>query len=566
MELYYYHDISVHRQKNELGYDYTPAYLPVMLKNCGFSAAELTPEDLLSDIPGEGDVLLIGAECMTAAQSTALARAIKRGCSIIAFATKAQEVFPSFPTESQGESVYDIMGYFRFLGSHEPLPVLGAFGALPAEVGKPCGQLTTQNGEEYTVFAQIQERVWYWGFDLPATLLYAADGRPTFEGQNGFFLPRIPDGNVMKSNYDSTIAYGDSYMRALEDIISACGFARIYPLPQNNDAVCDMALYFAGDDDATSDENNMRAAAAMYDRGLPYHLNLMPVDEEGHFCISREQFRQLHEQGCETALHYNFAMFPYTEEGHRIQSAMYERAFGEISIGPVNHCLIQVGTAAERYRMEAACGALGDNSRFQNHLDPLDINAFNLNGFVNGSAFPRFVLCDAEHGNSELSFCEVYGSYYEPRIYKDSAEEYEKISSYLDNGFVYGRPLQLFTHPHYISGVIVDAEPALKALDYAVGYVREKGWNVWYCGPDALIRWWHDRAGCSISEVTPKGFTVNIPFDRKTTIVLPEYAEQATVNGKLCEIRLKAVGGRLLKLLNLNPGISRIAFTRTDEQ
>ena len=559
MRLYYYHDLSAHEQRNAAGADYTPAYLPVMLKNSGFSAQELTAEALLRYRPEEGDALLIGAEALTASQCQALAAAAEDGCAVIAFAAKAPGLFPDFVSEKQSGDDYDIVGYFHFSDTEELLPVLGGFGSLPETGGEVLGWLKDREGGSHAALIRLRKGIWYWSFDLPATLWHAADGRPTLELCNGFSKPRIPDGYVLGQEDNYAVPYADSYMRAVEDLLVSRGFPRLYPLPVHNENVCDLALYFAGDDDATSEENDMAAAEAMFQRGLPYHLNLMPVDEEGRFRISREQLEQLHAQGCETALHYNFLMFPYSEEGYKLQSDMYEQAFGEVSIGPVNHCLIQVGTAGERYRIEAACGALGDNNRLQAQMDPQDINAFNLSGFASGTAFPRFVLCDAAHGNRELDFCEVYSSFYEPRLYTEEPEECRKIEDYLEDGFAYGRPLQLFLHPHYISGVWCDPLPALKALDHATDYVRKKGWNVWTCGPDALIHWWHDRAACQVASLSSREFTVNNPTDWGITVVLPEDTQSVTVDNQPGALQTKTVAGKQCKLLNLGSGTFRVS-------
>ncbi|MBQ8752073.1 MAG: hypothetical protein IJZ13_03105, partial [Clostridia bacterium] len=394
MKLYYYHDRFGHAQLNAIGRDYTPAYLPAMLKNLGFSSTELTPAEL-SKLEA-GDTLVMGADTLSAAAVAELASAMDRGVKVLAFATKAEGVFPATEPGVCGDDPYAIVGYFRFAGSDEPLPVLGGFEAIPA-ADKVLGAITAKDGGVYTTYAQLAEGVWYWSFDLPATLLYAADGRPTQMGENGFFIGRVPDGCVLEPDYDYDIAYGDSYLRSVEDVLSAAGFAHIWALPEQNGRVCDIVLYFGGDDDAFSAENDLRAAEAMYERGLPYHINLMPADAEGHFVVTPEDVERLHELGCETAIHYNFTVFPFSEEGHKMQMALYEKALGDVSGGPVNHCVIQVGTAAERYRMQVECGAKSDNNRIQNKTNPEDINAFNLTGFAFGHAFPRFVLADAVH-------------------------------------------------------------------------------------------------------------------------------------------------------------------------
>ena len=59
MKLYYYHDRFAHTQRNADGLDYTPAYLPAILKNLGFTAEALTP-DRLSE-PEAGDLLILGS-------------------------------------------------------------------------------------------------------------------------------------------------------------------------------------------------------------------------------------------------------------------------------------------------------------------------------------------------------------------------------------------------------------------------------------------------------------------------------------------------------------------------
>ncbi len=153
---------------------------------------------------------------------------------------------------------------------------------------------------------------------------------------------------------------------------------------------------------------------------------------------------------------------------------MYEKAIGK-SYGPVNHCLIQIGTAPERYMMQIECGAKYDNNRFQNKVDPENINAFNLVGYGFGHAFPRFCMADAKNNNQALEFCEIYMSYYEPRIIDGTPDEYKKIENYLDDSFKYARTSQFFTHPHYISGkTSKNPEYALRALDYMKEYVAKK--------------------------------------------------------------------------------------------
>ncbi|MBO4421949.1 MAG: hypothetical protein J5879_00805, partial [Clostridia bacterium] len=530
MQIYYYSDEKSRKGCNEAGRDYTPAYLPLMLKTLGFTAHRFTPGD--PDIPGAGDALLIGAETPDAKGMDALSSALGRGCTLIGFGTTAPGVFPATRPLSISRGDYTVTGYFS-LDKTTPLPVIGAVGAITDGDATVLGTFSDGEGNTGAAFAHTGERVYYFSFDLPGTLWHAADGAPTYEPvQQLVPFGRVPDGYVIPPDYDCDIPYAEEYLSCLDGILSGLGFARVSELPVIDGALCDMALYFAGDDDAGSAENDMEAARAMKSRGLPYHINLMPADAEGRFVISKEQFDTLHEWGCETDLHFDFTRFEYSERGSQLQRDMYVRAFCEEPFSPVNHCLIQVGSAADRYRMQVKCGCKSDNNRFEAKPDPSDINAFNLSGFACGTSYPRFVLDDAAHGNAQLPFCEIYNSYYEPRIYTGSREEYEKIEKYIDRGAERGSTLQLFTHPHYISGKIgFDPAPALRAIDHALSYIKERKYSVWFTAPQKLTRWWFDRAECSVKDAGKEGFVFDNPTKRSVSVILPDGVGRVTVNG-----------------------------------
>ncbi len=548
MKLYYYHDRDKHKKLNTDGIDYTPAYIPVILKNLGFCAIEITESQL--DILQKDDALIIGSDTLDTQKATIINNS---GCSVVAFGTKG-DIFPKTKSIKR-EKQYDIVGYFKFNESDEPLPVLESFNEITN-----CNSLGKIDSK-YTAFAKLGN-IYYFSFDVIATMLYTADGKPTLEGKNGFSTGRIPDGCVIPDDYDYNIAYNDSYLRKIEDILHQFGFASIFALPVNNDRVCDMVLYFAGDDDAHSLDNDIFAAREMQKRGLPYHINIMPKDEDGNFVVSKEDVETLHSLGCETAIHYDFTRFPYSPEGHKLQMQMYEKAIGK-SGGPINHCLVQAGNAPERYMMQIECGAKYDNNRFQNKVDPNNINAFNLIGYGFGHAFPRFVMADAKNGNLPLEFCEVYMSYYEPRIIDCTPDEYKKVADYLDDSYKYARTSQLFTHPHYISGKTKNnPEYALRALDYMKEYVTQKGWNVWFTAPDALGEWWHSRAKCEISDVSQNGFIINNTTNQTVSVVLPFTVKNAIVDKNPANITHKKVGERQLQIICVDSGIHTVQYKK----
>lgn len=555
MKLYYYHDAASHKALNTAGDDYTPAYVPIMLKNAGYTCCELTENFFESAARDEGSVIILGADTLSDAACAELKKAISNGCTVIGFGTVAKGIFPSLDTAvSLGR--YDIAGFFSIADGH-PLPVIESFGNAVGCEGEVLGRITDGSGKVTDAFFRLSEKVYYFTFDLPATLWRCADGKPANPTSG-----RVPDCCLLDDGCDYSIAFADEYLQIISDIVTDAGIPRLYPLPQKDGKVADLLLFFAGDDDAHSAENDMKASDAMYARGLPYHLNIMPADHDCNFVIGPQEVAELQRRGHELAVHYDFTRFTYTPENHRVQTEAFTKALGVRNICPVNHCLVQRGSSADQYRMQADCGALGDNNLFQFRPDPEDINAFNLSGFGFGSAFPTFVIDDAKHGNSPINFCQVPCSYYEPRIYRDLPGEYTKISDYLDAGAQYGRSLQLFTHPHYISGVVTDATPALKALDYAMEYVMGKGWNTVLSAPDAVTLWWHARANSVIDGITKNGFTVNDRTEQGAVAVLPCGARNVRINGRSAQPTVKTVGGRELTLLVLNSKNCRVEFDR----
>ena len=167
----------------------------------------------------------------------------------------------------------------------------------------------------------------------------------------------------------------------------------------------------------------------------------------------------------------------------------------------------------------------------------------------------------------ELGYCYVdTGAIYRTVAYfldllGVSPKDADGVERYLDESYAYGRTAQLFTHPHYISGVAgFDAAPALRALDHMKAYVAEKGWNVWYCAPDMLGDWWHDRAACAVTAVMADGFTVENPTDRRVSVVLPAGATAATVNGETVSVTAKIVAGRPVNLISLDPGTATVSY------
>ena len=555
----FYYDNSVRKQQlNEAGLDYTPAYIPEMLSLLGINAEPVDTQGLLGGGIGAQDVLLTGNE--------ALPEGFRSCCTHIAFQT-AGDLSP-FGVEQDGVipkmgNKYDIDGYClcEVGGRDFPLPVLSSFAVLRPLTAETLA--FAQLGEKRMPAILACQNRYYFAFDLPATVWYAGDGRPVRGGKNGFPLGRVPDTRPVPLSYDTRIAYTDVYMVFLQQILCRHGVPMVHRLPPMEDGSApDFLLCFAGDDDAGSWEMNRRAAAVMAERGLPYHLNVMPAGRDGCFVIDREQQENLRRCGCEVALHPDFTVVSqFGEEGYRIQAEMFERAFGRRTVTTVNHCLVQQGSCAERLRYQEKLGILADNNKM-GEVDESDINAFNLWGFAFGTAFPRYTLDDAAHDNARIGVAEIPHTYYEPRLYSRSPEELDKLHTYIDQCAFWARTGELFFHPHYLSDILVPAAPALAALDECLSYIREKAYKVYMTAPDALAVWWRGRAASRITEVTPDGFVLDSQADA-LSLRLPEGVRSAFVDGIMTDTERKVLEGGVYTLLTVRGlGKHRIVYVR----
>lgn len=168
MKLYYYHDKTAHKSLNDSKKDYTAAYLPVMLKNMGFTAYELDTDALEGGVLEPDDAVIFGADTLSDASSIALRKAVDSGARAIGLGTDAKRVFPIEQGQKpkDEDEKYKTVGYFRLYGSDEPLPVIYYAGKIISKEGKTAGYITDKNGntlpalwnsedKKYTAFRSI---------------------------------------------------------------------------------------------------------------------------------------------------------------------------------------------------------------------------------------------------------------------------------------------------------------------------------------------------------------------------------------------------------------------------
>lgn len=560
MAVYYLFDDRRRAEANASGRNYWFCYITELLCRLGVSAAALRSADMRFK---PGDVMFVGPGELSETDKAALSGT--DGLILFGFSSENADVL--FGIESTGvveqPDPFSITGMFRMAQSGY-LPVPAYDSALPV-----VSHIRTVLPRGADILAYIGENpgllrcgsAYYFTFDLTQTLWTCSAGKPVTEGRNGFSIGRVPDSRIVPPDYDTRIAFCDWYLYIIQTILAGAGYPMLHRLPPSDDgSVPDLLLYFGGDDDATDGAMNLEASRVMHERGLPYHINLMP-GANCNFVTTREEFDIIRSRGHELAFHYDFAYRQgkeqFTAEGFAAQIKLFRDAFGTLPVCNVGHCLTHHGWA-ERCRYQAALGIKGDNSRF-GEVDPADVNAFGLYGFAFGTAFPFFAYDDFEHGNVRLDIAELVINYYEPRLRENDFDALRQIRLCIDDAARFGRTINFFLHPHYITGTYGSAGPVLAAVDEALSHAAKRGYSVCTYGPDRLCLWWHSRAA---SSVTGKGGRFTVDAAAPVIIRIPASgAGSVTVNGTKAGFAKKKIDGLDWLLLPVGEGISEVNVT-----
>ena len=530
--LWYYENSTLHAAKNAAGEDYTPAYLTALTAHLGVFAR---PCDSFEHL-GERDVLLIGAEQIDAIPE-GLGGVILLGTSVgkPAKTVIREQRVQAYLLGEDGMRLPLFVPVFPVLDGEETLAFAETDdGRVPAIV-------------------RLQTGVYAFGFDLAATVWYSGDGFPQETSPHGFFIGRTPDTRPLPLEHDTSIAYNDEILAILGDLLHALEVPMLHTLPPMQDGSApDFAFHISGDDDCTSAEYDLTATRVMHERGFPYHINAMPVD--GRFVITREQAQEILRLGGELALHGDFTAHPYTEDGHKVQAALFEKSFGFRTRTNTNHCFIQGATAAERMRWLESAGIVADNGKL-GEIDPSDINAFNLSGYAFGTAFPRYTCDDPAHGNRRIGTLEIPITYYEPRYSRGETEKYdhpERITGYVDAAARHARIVQFFLHPHYLAPDRANTRYALAALDLAKAHWEEQGYRPYLTTTDAVAAFWHARANTVLLAENETRLTVK--SDAPMLLRLPSGVKRVKIDDIETQIQTRRVRGEEIALVAIPAG------------
>ncbi len=537
MKLYYLQNESLRAALNDAGQDYTPAYISVLNAYMGVTATPIAHDKL--DTLAADDILLVGAERL---DTIPACRVILMGTGLGRDVTPAERIRHVFAH------------YLNECGMALPLlvPV-----TTPAIEGEVLAWARTPDDRELPALVK-KDNVCEFCFDLPAAIWYMADGFVPAEPSSYFFIHRTPDQRPFPDDQVKDDPFGDYLTEELESILRSWGVPTVYRLPPMEDGTLpDMAFHISGDDDCTSADFNIQAALTAEEYGFPYHINAMPLAGH-HFIFDRELHAELKAHGCEVALHLDFTCgVPYTFESTKAESDLFKATFGVAAYTNTNHCFIQGGTTAERMRWLSECGIAADNGFFGD-FDPNNINPFDLQVYGFGTAFPRFSLDDAAHGNKTLLCLQIPINYYEPRMYGEDASP-ATVIHYLEGCAKNGRIAQYFIHPHYMAYSSDQRDAVLRVLSLTNRHIEEKGYKVLRTTTDTLTRFWHDRARTT-AVATDGGIAVKTEIP--VFLRLPEgYGKETVVcNDQEAAVIRKTVSGIPASFLYLTAGKYKISL------
>lgn len=580
-------DESRREQANRGQRNYWYAYIWEILDRLGITGARISTSALANprQLARFGCIIVGGlnGDKLPTRAGQALAAWVKQGGTLIGFAPDGlDEVFgiePQTPI-AQPKDDFAITGYLQLArapptqGIHSTLhpqqrliiisAVRPAIPRASREVARffqphpsaPEDGARALDSGLAAVTARRIGRGWafYVGFDAAHTVLAIQQGRPVDADYDGDGYYRSGDAMVIGRN-SPQVAYADELVLLLRSMMSRLPLPMVHELPAHAGGTPDALLYFGGDDECQPGVQ-VPASEFMKSKGLPYHINLMPL--EGRFAISRRQFRQICANGHELSLHYNFMdgfshPGPFSESDVRAQNTLFRRRFGRRPLCTVNHWCRWTGWT-EPAKWMRAVGGKADNSRI--HWPSPPLNPVNRLGFAFGTPFPYFFRDDWRGRNARIPFLQQPIVAYELG-YEGNATDFTALHRAVDLAARHHLTMNMFYHPVYIS-----TYPACRAaIDELLRYLRVRKVRAVFMGNDDLWRWWWQRSRARITvprlsngcvSFTPRcgykgGFVVKVPLSRETRA-------RCMVNGRAARFHVERRFGREWVFLPLPPG------------
>ncbi len=574
----YLWDDDLRESANAHGENYWFAYVQDLFERIGAPARPLAPQDLLK---AEALSLVstlalpdLADDYLDAEQKAALEAWVNAGGLLIGFATEGLDEL--FGVEAEGVieqpgDPWEVAATLRFTDERLARPLhhperpdpelvavsdvrllrateareLAALGDLEGHaLGRPAITLREVGGGYAALFA----------FDLAHTIWALQQGRPIDADYNGDGYYRMSDAMIIGQR-EREVPYADLLTFLLRNLVALTGQPLIYQLPALDGGVPD-ALFFWGGDDEGAAGTQVKASNFMAERGLPYHINIMP--REGKFHLSPEEFDQLRANGTEPSLHFNFIdeyehPLRFTEEDMRGQVRMYREAFGETPVCSVFHWTLWHGWT-EPAEWMCAEGIEADNSRINCGSPPL--NPTDTLGYAFGTSFPFFFRRDWRAGNERLDFISEPITAYEVGYVRGERTDFPPLHRTLSNAAYWHLTTDMFYHP-----ICVFSYPECReAIDEALRFIEEQGIRAVHMGNDEVNRWWRARTAATLKQgATDEGgitCTAECAWEDGYVVVLPVGEGEATaeVDGAAVAPEVREEFGRRWACIPLESG------------
>ncbi|MGD8238445.1 MAG: hypothetical protein PVH68_07840 [Armatimonadota bacterium] len=514
----YIYDPADHAAANAQGQNYWYVYIRELMERLGVHADALPP-DALGDAAmlsqygtlfvGPRDVVLLPRRVGTAVEGW-----VAGGRTLIGFAPDGLDgpfgVTSPEPI-GQPEGDFSVSGYAElqktpltapFLADpylERRLVIMSPLRAVAAGEAEELGRLVGPDGADTGLAAITHRQVgdghaFYFAFSVPQTLWVMQQGRPVDEDYDGDGYWRMADAMTLRSE-NLEVAHADALLFLVERMLAELPLPAFSRVPPVEGRVAQAAFYWGGDDEAVP-EAQVWASDWMCERGLPYHVNIMP--KEGEFALSADEFRHIRSNGHEPSLHFNFMDGFEHPGGFREgdvdeQVRLYREAFGETPTCTVNHWCRWTGWV-EPARWMLASGVRADNSRSQRPSPPL--NPAGLIGFGFGTAFPYWTYSDHTGRNRRLEFLNEPIVAYELG-YKAGTDErdWETVHRAVDMALAHRLTMNMFYHPPNVARHATCRD----AIEEILGYLGGRDVPVRHMANDELYRWWRRRGASRLT-------------------------------------------------------------------
>lgn len=536
---------------------YGPAYWPEIFAQLGAKAAHVTAKDIVDSLSNLKLLVLPGHVDITDSQYEAVEQWVTDGGILVLTGhVKHNKLFELGQTEiSTSKNWWTHTGSLQF-NNHEIVPenYRGIFMPIFSEIilaqninGEILGEITTGKDTKNILPAIVWKpqgkggKLW-WAFDLAQTMWVIHQGKPVTQDWDKDGYAKTTDLCVIPEQMSMKIPYADGLMGILKNVLDRAGVPYFDMLPPYQNKRPDFLCYWGGDDEFIN--NQLDASSFMYERGLPYHVNVQYADTietdddyPKHFNLSSQQAKTIQQRGHEIALHYNFvgdispepiAPYFFTEEQVTKQSKAFTEAFGTKSTTTVNHWTLWTGWA-EPARWMAQQGQLADNSflhgRSQNHPT-----------FAFGTAFPFFFRNDAQHNYQRIPLVELPITAFEFGYSGSTADEStvnkKEIAEVLDTAAKYNHMVNTFFHAYRIC----QWKGCQQTIDEILDYIEKKNYHVVHWGCDRLARWWHGRDKSTVTQKTDG--TLEVDVKAEDGLILRREKKEIILNHGLQQVKL----------------------------